>query len=183
MQDDKTSKEEAEWVKSVLNGNADDFRRLVEAHQDAVISYILRVVGDRQTSLDLAQDTFIRAYKGLKHFRFESQFRTWLFTIAMNVTRSYFSSRRFKEARLSVSDSIPERASSENPESVILAQRLQMAISLLPTCYRDVMMLCALQGCTYEECAKQLRIPVGTVRSRLNQARLLLSKSLFDQGE
>jgi RNA polymerase sigma-70 factor, ECF subfamily len=180
----KEEERDQELVARVVNGSAQEFRGLVLRHQSFIYNLVLRLVRDPQAAADITQDVFLRAYQGLKGFRGDSQFATWLARIALNLTNNYFASRGYRERMRSV-ELKDEHAASEDPGDEQRLTAMQQAIAELKPIYREPLVLCALERLTYEEAASILEIPVGTVRSRLNTARNqlrgLISKRL--EGE
>lgn len=174
-------------IGAVLSGDKEQFRPLVTRYKDMVFSMIMRQVGDPALAEEIAQETFLKAYLSLRSFRFEARFSTWLVRIALNQTSSYFASRRFKEKQRTetfdplLHDSACSAPGAENEEEKLIS-RLQTALKGLKRKFREVLVLCALEGKSYEEAAQILKVPVGTVRSRLNKARLLL-QSHFLPGD
>lgn len=165
--------QDSQLVRRILAGRRDDYTLLVRRHQDRVYSLIMRQIGDPQLSRELAQDTFVRAYSGLRGFRHEARFDTWLIRIALNVTRSYFASRRFRERERTVTlepdihgGAVEMDAGGEEETAL----RLRRAIAKLKPKYRDVLVLCTMESRTYKEAAEILGLPVGTVCSRMNTA-------------
>ncbi|HQH27711.1 MAG TPA: sigma-70 family RNA polymerase sigma factor [Oligoflexia bacterium] len=172
-------------IRRVLAGDKDEFRLLVLAYQERVFAVIVRMVGSENTAKELTQEAFIKAYLNLEQFRFESSFSTWLTRIALNVGNSYFSSRAFKEQSRTTSldemnyREIPAPGKTEAYDEEALA-RLRFVAGKLRPKLRDVFVLCSLDGRSYEETARILGIPVGTVRSRLNKARLQMRQMYFE---
>lgn len=178
---DETSDEEL--IRLVVRGEKDEFRHLVRRYQDQVYAMILRSVGNEAIARELAQEAFLKAFLHLKSFRFESAFSTWLIRIALNQSHSYFSSRRFKERKRTTELDETWHAAQHTTQGDPMERkqeldRLRVASGSLKPKFRDVVVLCSLEGRSYEECANMLDIPIGTVRSRLNKARLELRKSL-----
>lgn len=173
---------EADLIRRVLSGEQEEFRLLVEAHQTRVFSIIMKQVGNRAVADELALETFERAFFNLKSFHFRSRFSTWLTRIALNVTGNYFASRRYKEAQRSESFCVQTHDgvawSGDVSERAEYFKRFHDAISRLSPKLRDVLTLCGFSEASYEEAAETLQIPVGTVRSRLNQARTNLRAML-----
>lgn len=173
-----------EIVRAVIRGDRDLFRHLVLKYQNRVYSLIRRQVASHELAEELSQEVFLKAFKSLKQFRFDSKFSTWLTRIALNQTFSYFQSRRYKEARRTEDFEMDkhETQSSETPASEIERRKrlsiFRHAVAELKPIFRDVVTLCGLDGRSYEEVAEILKVPVGTVRSRLNKARLLLKESI-----
>lgn len=171
-----------ELVSRILEGEIERYQDLVNRHQSMVFVMIARRVRDRETSEELAQDVFLRAYQGLARFRGDARFETWLVRIVLNVTNSYFSSKRYKQRLRSVKfEPTEHEANTNSVHPVERRQELEgfaRAIVALKPKLREVITLCALEGRPYVEVAEILKIPVGTVRSRLNTARLALRGSL-----
>jgi len=171
-------------IKQIVSGEKEEFRILVSRYQNQIFAMIMRQVADSATAEELTQETFLRAYKNMSKFRFQSQFSTWLTRIALNLTNSYFSSRRYKE-RIRTTSLDMEKYEKENDaaendgfdKSAI--EKLRAVIQTLKPKYREVLVLCALENNSYAEAAGILEIPLGTVRSRLNKARLLLKDQYF----
>ena len=175
--DDELTDEEI--IGRVVSGEKQLFRLLVSRNKDKIFSLIMRQIGDREVSEDLTQETLIKAYRNLKSFRAESQFSTWLVRIAINTTNSYFASRKFKEQKQTEAfDTDTYQTQSSSPEQIHEEKqrmlRFRSCFSKLKPKLREVVSLCALEGKSYEESAVILDVPIGTVRSRLNTARLEL---------
>ena len=162
---------------------------VVLEYKEMVFSMIMRQVGDRTLSEELTQETFVKAYLHLKSFRGEARLGTWITRIALNEAHNYFASKRFKEQRQNESFSAAAHDAPQNTEEetqMIEKEkwliRFREALAGLKPLFREVLVLCALEGRSYEEVAQVLCIPLGTVRSRLNKARLLLRDALLEGG-
>jgi RNA polymerase sigma-70 factor (ECF subfamily) len=166
------------------------FSELVRRFQGRVINLIGRVLNDRESADDLAQEVFVRVYVHRRNYRRGSKFSTWLFTIAANLAkneirrrvrkRSWFSLDALQEA---FRDSAPQLADpAESNERTLEREQLQeamaRAIATVPEKYRLAVVLRDLEGLPYEEIAVVLGIPGGTVRSRINRARGMLKRKL-----
>lgn len=177
--------DEDSLLRRIIDGDKDAYRLVVGRYQDVVFSMILRQVGDRAAAEDLAQEVFVKAYVSLRRFRFESRFSTWLTRIALNHVNSYFASRRYRTSRTTESFDVARHdVSSEGIDSDEQSQRAMLrfraALGDLKPHFRSVIVLCGLEGRSYAEAAEILDIPIGTVRSRLNKARLLLKDKLME---
>ncbi len=174
--------DEPQLIRDVLAGRHNQFEELMIRYQAMVFGMIKKQVRDDATARDLSQETFIRAFKGLKKFRFQSAFSTWITRIALNVTHSYFSSRRYREMQKNVAldpshiNELPENAAEESGDPATLAF-LQHCIGALKPKFREVIVLCSLEGKTYAEAAEILQVPVGTVCSRMNTALMQLRQA------
>lgn len=172
-------------IKLVLKGEKDEFRHLIDRYKEGVFNLFMRQIGNRSIAEELSQETFLKAYLNLKGFRFEASFGTWIYRIALNNSHSYFASRRFRNEMRT--RSIEEVTPGAEPQAHIDQSKAQIdllrrALGTLKPIYREVVVLCALEGKSYEEVAAVLKIPIGTVRSRLNKGRLLLKKE-FERSQ
>src|SRR5262245_58993184 len=167
------------------------FDLLVERYQDRIYGVIARLVPDAELARDLAQESFLKAFKGLAGFTGGSSFYTWLYRIARNVVTSH---QRYESARPKVSESLDSEAGerpalrlvapSSGPDPVqtaVEAERkkfLLQALASLPPEFREIIVLRDFEDRSYEEIADLLEIPDGTVRSRLHRARMELRERL-----
>jgi RNA polymerase sigma-70 factor (ECF subfamily) len=178
-------------VREAVRGRTEAFEALVQRYQDRLYGLLHRMVGDRERALDLAQDTFLKAWRGLAGFQGQSAFYTWLYRIARNVV---ISAGRYEAARPRIGISLDEpdedgdgprvpvpMADDSPSERVLAGERRELvlgAIARLPGEFREIIILRDMQNHAYEEIAEQLEIPVGTVRSRLHRARAELRTRL-----
>ena len=170
-------------ISKVIAGDKNEFRHLVLRYKDTVFALVMRQVGDRDLAEEITQESFIKAYLNLGQFRFDSRFSTWLVRIALNQTSSYYSSRKFKEKQKTESfDRERHEMSAGNNEDIKKEEEqhrlFRSALGQLTRKLREAVVLCGLEGRSYEEAATILDIPVGTVRSRLNAARLKLKDAV-----
>lgn len=172
-------------IKMIMQGDRDQYRHLVMRYKDQVFAIISRQVSDRNIAEELTQETFVKAYLNLSRFRGEASFATWISRIAINHASSYFSSRRQAERQITESldpdkHQVESEDQSSQHESKQLIELFQTALEDLKPKLREVVVLCSLEGKSYQEAAEILQVPVGTVRSRLNKARLLLKEAMPD---
>jgi RNA polymerase sigma-70 factor, ECF subfamily len=169
---------DADLVRAAAGGDRQAFDALVRRHQAAIVNLARAMTGGSPDAEDLAQDAFIRAWKGLARFRGESTFRTWLHGIAVNVIRTH----RGRLARLR--DVFITRAGDERPDPIETAaagerledalaarQQIDWALARLPAQLRETVVLRDIQGLEYREIADALGVPIGTVESRIFRAR------------
>ncbi len=166
------------FVRAALGGQGDAFGVLVERYERAVYTLTLRMMRDRDDASDAAQDAFYRAFRSLHTFRPGAKFSTWIFTIAHNCCIDRLNRRK----RFS-NDEIPDAADTAlGPEATYeradAARELRAAIDALPEKYRTVITLYHLQNTQYEEIARVLGLPIGTVKTHLFRAKELLRKHL-----
>lgn len=163
--------DEAERVARARAGDLDAFDALVREHGPAVYRVALRMLDDPADAEDAAQDAFLQAWRGLRTFRGESGFGTWMYRIVTN--------RCFDElARRKATEPLEEEEPSERPgpEEVVVARSqfaiLRKAVDALTPEQRAALVLREFEGCTYEQIAEVLDISVSAVKSRLHRARL-----------
>ena len=188
------SQEELAILERARSGDRDAFAELVELHQQRVFRLVIRVLRcDREMAADMAQEVFLRAFRGLSGFDGRARFSTWLHTITMNVVISEVRRRRAsKRDRWTFSIDAPIRGSDElrtepkaagpGPEDRAyhgeIAAAVRRAVDELPDEFREAVLLRDLQDLSYEEVDQVLRLPAGTVRSRIHRGRLLLQQKL-----
>jgi len=179
-----------ELVAEAVAGDRAAFAVLVERHQGRIISLLERFTGCREQALDLAQETFVSAYRKLSSFEHRSEFSTWLHRIACNHAAAFLRKRR----RPATIDAAPHGAAasgvpepeaagtsvSARLEHAELSARLTAALGRLDDRYREVVVLADMHEASYEEIAATLDIPLGTGRSRLHRGRLGLRRLLAD---
>lgn len=178
-----------ELVQRVQSGDKRSFDVLVLKYQHKVVSLVLRYVHDHDTAQDVAQEAFIKAYKGLKNFRGESAFYTWLYRIAINSAKNYLVSQNRRLPDNDIDAHEAEQFEGESalkeyatPERELLTAEIQVTVSKaiedLPEDLRTAIMLRELEGMSYEEIAETMDCPIGTVRSRIFRARESIDKVL-----
>lgn len=178
-----------ELVRRVQRGDKKAFDSLVRKYQYKITQLINRYVKDPDEALDVAQESFIKAYRALASFRGESAFYTWLYRIAINTAKNHLAMR----SRRPTDDEIDfEQAEQfeggarlrelETPEGLLLTDELahviQSALEDLPDELRAAITLREFDGLSYEEIASVMECPVGTVRSRIFRAREAIDNKL-----
>lgn len=170
--------EELEVIQRVLEGDTDSFRLLVERYAGPVTRMIRNVTGDRHACEDLAQETFLTAYARLKSFDPDrSQFSTWLFIIARN--KAVNAARRRKPRYMA---DPPERTDTDSPAAAAERRELlavmDRALLALPLHQRTAFVLAEFEQLPYEKIAQVEGVRLGTVKSRINRARIKLMETL-----
>jgi RNA polymerase sigma-70 factor (ECF subfamily) len=169
-------------VERVQAGDKTAFDLLVKKYQHKIIGLISRYIYDHHEAMDVAQEAFIKAYRALPNFRGDSAFYTWLYRIAINTAKNYLVARgrRPPDTDIDADDAQYFEADSdlrqiENPENALYRDELQRVINQvldrLPEDLRVALTLREFEGLSYEEIAKVMDCPVGTVRSRIFRAR------------
>ena len=180
---------DAMLVERAVAGDQRAFELLVIKYERRVQRLIGRMVRDVDLIEDIAQETFIRAYRALAQFRGDAQFYTWLYRIAVNTAKKFLmdlkrhptvSENFFKSVDDDETSSVEnELTSSETPEAVLaskeIAEMVNAAMDALPDELRQAITLREIEGLTYEEIADAMNCPIGTVRSRIYRAREAIS--------
>ena len=187
----RTQATDVEIMSDVAAGDTEAYGSIVNRYRGRLHSFVFRFVNDRETAEDIVQETFLRAFRKRKEYRAIANFSTWLFTIAGNLAKSEL--RRRKRWRfLSVHKDDDSDTGFELPdesylpdrmtESSLIDGQIQSAIQSLPANYRQVILLRDVEGMSYQEIAEIIKSPVGTVKSRVNRARLRLQQKLKLEG-
>ena len=172
-------------IAAVLGGDAERFTPLVARYQQRVLRFIQKYEYNSADVQDLAQETFLQAFRSLASFNGQSRFSTWLIGIAFNLLKNHLSRSPAKHhVHLNI-DEQPESAShfaDSDPERLYESRQslaaLQRAIALLSLQMHDAVVLVAIEGLTYEEAAQAMGVPIGSVKSRLCRARVQLAQAL-----
>ncbi len=164
-----------------LNGDENAFNALVLRHQGRVYGLCHRFFcGDRDEAADAAQETFVKAYHGLREFRRESRLSTWLYRIAINVCKNRAASAHFRHGSRSLDISATAQAApQDDPDR---SRAIESAIAALPEEQRVLVILRDIEGRSYEEVSETTGLNLGTVKSRLNRARGVLRERLRGLG-
>jgi RNA polymerase sigma-70 factor (ECF subfamily) len=177
-------------VARVQKGDKSAFDLLVRKYQHKIVKLVSRYVRDRTEVEDIAQETFIKAYRALRGFRGESAFYTWLYRIAINTAKNYLVSQGRRP--LAVEPLADEEGGPDGlilnlredstPEHNVLAEEIartvEQAIGALPEDLRTAITLREIDGLSYEEIAEIMDCPIGTVRSRIFRAREAIDRDL-----
>ena len=183
---------DAMLVERTVAGDQRAFELLVIKYERRIQRLIGRMVRDVDLVEDIAQETFIRAYRALGQFRGDAQFYTWLYRIAVNTAKKFLmdlkrnptvSENFFKSADDDETSPVEnELTSPETPEAVLaskeIAQMVNSAMDALPEELRQAITLREIEGLTYEEIADAMSCPIGTVRSRIFRAREAISQKI-----
>jgi RNA polymerase sigma-70 factor (ECF subfamily) len=185
---------EAQFIERLKRGDAAAFETLVNERSGEIYGLLYRLTESSEEARDLTQETFLRAFQSIAHFRGESDLRTWIYRIAINQARNRWRwwRRRRRDVTVSIDAPQPNGQASlagtlraENgpdPETDALAHEreraLRKALSSLKSVYREAVVLRDIEGFAYEEIAVALEISVGTVKSRLARGRQELRRKL-----
>jgi RNA polymerase sigma-70 factor (ECF subfamily) len=172
-------------VQAVLAGDRQAFGQLVRRHQKRLFRFVYGLLGDFDQAEDVVQDAFVKAYGAMGTFEVGRDFYPWLSTIARNLTLNLMVREGRKESLDKVHESGFDPPSGDlGPLEELITnesqQRFYAALKALPEQYRTVFVLRHFEEMSYEDIAAQLKIPPGTVDSRLYRARQLLVMALKD---
>lgn len=178
-----------ELVERVQRGDKKAFDLLVLKYQQRVANLVSRYIRDPSETLDVTQEAFIKAYRALPNFRGDSAFYTWLYRIAINTAKNFLVAQGRRPPgtdidadtaeQLDVGVRLKEHATPENHLlEAELAETVRQAIDDLPEDLRTAITLRELEGLSYEEIARAMDCPVGTVRSRIFRARAAIDTRL-----
>jgi RNA polymerase sigma-70 factor (ECF subfamily) len=179
-------------IADCLLGRTAAFGELVRRYQDRLYHCVYRLVDNAEDAQDIVQDAFLNAYQSLDRFKGDSQFFTWLYRIAFNASISLKRKQRvvlaLKTSRTGTGAGEPLDPSESNRPDYSLQKadqerRVQRALNRLSPEHRAVLVLKDMEGQKYEAMAEILRVPVGTIRSRLHRARLELRELLQTDEE
>ena len=176
-----------ELISKFQDGDEYAYEEIVRRYKDPLLNFVFRFVGDLVEAEDIVQDTFYRVYKNKHYYKEVAKFSTWIYTIASNLSKTELRRRRRRKL-FSIHDETGSEKEyelpdlSKNPEhkvnSAITEKIIQKAISNLPSKFRQVIILRDIQEFSYEEIASIIKVPLGTVKSRVNRARLRLQEDL-----
>jgi RNA polymerase sigma-70 factor (ECF subfamily) len=176
-----------ELIASFQNGNEQAYVELVRRYRDRLMTFVFRFLGDMDLSEDIVQDTMVKVYTHKHYYKEIAKFSTWIYTIAGNLAKTELRKRKRRKitqlSHMSTDDRKYEIPSTELQSEDIVqgeyAERdIQKAILQLPLHFRTVVILRDIQELSYEEISKIVNVPLGTVKSRINRARLQLQQSL-----
>ena len=182
----RTEDEDAQRVSLCKNGDVDAFEVLVKKHQKRMLNIAYRMIGSYEDACEVVQDAFVSAFKGINNFEERARFSTWLYTIVINLSRNRLKQLRIKsyredsslnnpvltnDSQITVEPVSDEPSILEKLEKRDVQQKVQECIHALDNESREVIVLRDIQDFSYDEISDMLKIPEGTVKSRLFRAR------------
>jgi RNA polymerase sigma-70 factor (ECF subfamily) len=183
--DQRNGPDDAQLVARSLAQEHEAFGQLIDRHTSAIVSLAYRMVGSLAEAEDLAQETFLTAYKALATFRADSKFSTWLYRIAANKCKDWLRVKRPGQGQydLDADESLDLYVAEERTPEVLLsqqqvAQELEQAIQRLPPLYREAFVLKHVEGLSYEEMEEILGVSGDTLKMRVYKGRVQLSREL-----
>ncbi len=178
--------EDHELVSSCQKGDLDAFEVLVEKYQKKMLNIAYRMIGNNEEACEVVQDAFLSAYRAIRKFRGEARFSTWLYSIVVNLSKNRLKKIqtqlhrevssiddpvRTEDGQIRKEPAAHEPLPVEQVEKKEVQAKVQECLNNLEDDYREVLVLRDIQGFSYEEIRDILKIPEGTVKSRLSRAR------------
>jgi len=178
-----------ELIARFQEGDEQAYTELVNRYRNKLITFVYRFVNEFEQAEDIVQDALLKLYTHKHYYRNIAKFSTWIYTIAGNLAKTELRKKKQRKVT-SISQMGPEDRDYELPsgapdtdetaQSEYIEKTIQAAIQKLPLHFRTVTILRDIQELSYEEISKIVDVPLGTVKSRINRARLQLQKELID---
>ena len=189
----KSEQEDKKLINAFLEEDMTGFDKLILKYKDKIFNLCYRFMNDYDEADDAAQETFVKVYRNLKKFRFESSFSTWIYRIAVNTCKNKMSSLNYRINQQMIRLDKPKTSNNgvypmeiedytHSPERLVERKEkqhiIQKAINSLPVKHRRLVVLRDIEGLSYEEIVEITGNKLGTVKSKLARARELLRKKL-----
>jgi RNA polymerase sigma-70 factor (ECF subfamily) len=185
--DSKIQPTDEELIARFQAGDAYAFDVLVRRYKDPLLNFIFRFIGDMIEAEDIVQETFYRVFKNKHYYKEVAKFSTWIYTIAGNLAKTELRRRKRRKLFSIHKDSVTDKEielpdintdPEKNVNTALTEKVIHKAIANLPPKFRQVIILRDIQGFSYEEISSVIKVPLGTVKSRVNRARLRLQEEL-----
>lgn len=183
----KNQPTDEELIARFQDNDAYAFDLLVKRYKDPLLNFVFRFIGDIIESEDVVQETFYRVYKNKHYYKEVAKFSTWIYTIAGNLAKTELRRRKrrkvfsiHKETSAEKEIDLPDLKSDPEKDvnTVVTEKIIHKAINSLPSKFREVIILRDIQEFSYDEISGIISVPLGTVKSRVNRARLKLQEDL-----
>lgn len=182
---------DGELIISAVGGRVDGFEELVRRYQRPITSYVFRMLGDYESSLDVTQEVFIKVYNSLGKYSAEYKFSTWLYRIAHNAAVDHLRRNSVTPQSLEAENAdgtfqiqIESRSASpeQDRERSEWRTEIDAVVRCLPPAYRDLILLRHSRDLSYDEIAEVTGLPLGTVKNRLFRAREMMREMFIERG-
>lgn len=182
---------DGELISNSIAGRSDGFEELVRRYQRPITSYVFRMLGDYESSLDVTQEVFIKVYNSLSKYSSEYKFSTWLYRIAHNAAvdhmrRNSVTPQSLEAENADGSYQIQLESRGLSPEQARERSEwrteIDAVVRCLPPAYRDLILLRHSRDLSYDEIAEVTGLPLGTVKNRLFRARELMREMFIERG-
>ena len=183
--------QERQWVESARQGDQAAFEQLVRAYEKRVFALALRMCGNPEDAAEAAQEAFLAVWQGLRSFRGEASFSTWLYRLASNACVDLLrregrhrsaAGPSLDDEKLNLDTADPAPTPQEAAERAELRQQIEAGLQQLSLEYRQVLVLREMHQLSYEEIGQTLNLDPGTVKSRISRGRKRLRKILLENG-
>lgn len=182
---------DGELVNFAVAGRSDGFEELVRRYQRPITSYVYRMLGDYDSSLDVTQEVFIKVYNSISKYSSEYKFSTWLYRIAHNAAIDHLRRNSLNALSIEAENSdgtYQFQIESQLPSPEQIHERgewrleIDAVVRCLPSSYRDLILLRHAKELSYEEIAEVTALPLGTVKNRLFRAREMMRQIFLERG-
>jgi RNA polymerase sigma-70 factor, ECF subfamily len=182
---------DGELIVNVIAGKCDGFEELVRRYQRPITSYVFRLIGDYEASLDVTQEVFIKVYNSIARYSSEYKFSTWLYRIAHNAAvdhlrRNHVGTQSLESENADGSYELQIESSGPSPEQDHERREwrteIDAVVRCLPPPYRDLILLRHSRDLSYDEIAEVTGLPLGTVKNRLFRAREMMRTLFIERG-
>lgn len=176
---------ERDLINACQAGLEKAYLELIRLYEKKVFNTALRLVGIEYAT-DITQEVFLRIFTNIRKFRQEASLNTWIYRITVNTSRDLLRKRKREGEQIPFNDELQMVSCENGPETKIekkfLQEEIEKAIMMVPRTFREVLVLRELEELSYDKIAVILKIPVGTVKSRLARARLLFKKACLERS-
>ena len=182
---------DGELITGAISGRTDGFEELVRRYQRPITSYVFRMLGDYEASLDVTQEVFIKVYNSLTKYSAEYKFSTWLYRIAHNAAVDHIRRNSVTPQSIETENSdgtfqiqIESRGASpeQDHERSEWRTEIDAVVKCLPAAYRNLIVLRHGRDLSYDEIAEVTGLPLGTVKNRLFRAREMMREIFIERG-
>lgn len=182
---------DGELIIGAISGRSDGFEELVRRYQRPITSYVYRMLGDYESSLDVTQEVFIKVYNSLTKYSSEYKFSTWLYRIAHNAAIDHMRRNSITPQSIETENADgtyqiqleSHRPSPEKDHEVNeWRNEIDAVVKCLPPAYRDLILLRHSRDLSYDEIAEVTGLPLGTVKNRLFRAREMMREIFVERG-
>ena len=177
-----------ELISRFQNGDERAYVELVNRYKDRLLNFVFQFLGDLEQAEDVVQDTMLRLYEKKHYYKEIAKFSTWIYTIARNLANTELRKRKRRKttylSQLSKERQFEIPAIQDDVDQSLhnefISDRIQSAINNLPEHFKIVIILRDIQELSYEEISNIVEVPLGTIKSRINRARIQLQAELLD---
>jgi RNA polymerase sigma-70 factor (ECF subfamily) len=179
--------DDSEIIENILSGDPSKYELIIKKYQVRIISLCYRYTKNHHDAEEVAQESFLRAYKSLDKFRYDSKFYSWLHRISVNCSLNYINSKQKLQEKETISDNIglnerEDNTTQETPYNTYnmedIADKISKLYENLPDDLKLMIKYRDIDDMTYDEIASISKLPIGTVRSRLHRAREILLREI-----